>query len=176
MARRRQEDNREEGQEGAEQEAPQEYQPPVGDVDWDDIAAEAPTKEEAGISVDKDDGMGVSDAEASYQAKTDIQAIVEKSFPKGLGGDGTEGKIIDAVQVARVYPESFMALMRLGVKSDYRKSNRRKPFSVYTSLTKWYTVFSIPLEGRSRVELAEYAGATREAQKASGIGAGLHVI
>lgn len=131
---------------------------------YNNIARSDPPKE---VEIPSEDPQhkSVSDAIDSVQDFSDIQAIVNKLFPIGLGDGAIRGRIMDAIMVARVHPEAYLSLIRLGVRSDMIRSDYRKPFDVYASLIKHVTLLSIALDGKGRIDLAECAGAARESRK-----------
>lgn len=147
---------------------------------YDELAADADMKPEG------DDlpvlPRSLSEIEGSQETLTDMQAIVKKAFPEVPDeAKATETvahktsqsvyhkKTLQNLQVARVYPEAFMSMIRLDVKRAYRFADKKKPFDVVAHVENAYTHISMGLEGRARLELAEFGGASREAQKQGGL-------
>ena len=124
----------------------------------------------------------LSEIESSQETLTDMQAIVKKAFPEvpdeakstetvthKVSQSVYHKKTLQNLQVARVYPEAFMSMIRLDVKRAYRFADRKRPFDVVAHVENAYTHISMGLEGRARLELAEFGGASREAQKQGGL-------
>ena len=145
----------------------------LGDVDYEDLAADA---EEKPDDLDRPpQPKSLTDIEGSQESMTDMQAIVKKAFPDVPDEDKStrvvyHKKVLQNMQVARVYPEAFMSMIRLDVKRAYRFANKGKPFDVVAAVENAYTHISMGLEGRARIELAEFGGASREAQKQGNLG------
>jgi len=146
------------------------------DVQYDD-KAEVGAARDVELPTEAAGGAGhasLTDAIDNTQDLTDIQFIVRKLIPTGLDGGGIRGRSVDAAVTARIHPEAYLSLIRLGVRSDIMRSDSRKAFDTYGSLIKWIAILSPALDGRSRIELAECAGAAREARRSEGL-AGLGV-
>ena len=140
---------------------------------YDELAEDADIKPEDGGSSMLPKSL--SEIESSQETMTDMQAIVKKAFPDVPDEEkstrvGYHKKVLQNMQVARVYPEAFMSIIRLDVKRAYRFADKKKPFDVVAHVENAYTHISTGLLGAGRIELAEFGGATREAQKQGGLG------
>lgn len=148
---------------------------------YDELAEDADMKpDEGGMPILP---KSLSEIESSQETLTDMQAIVKKAFPEvpeeakatdtvphKTSQAAYHKKTLQNIQVARVYPEAFMSMIRLDVKRAYRFADKKKPFDVVAHVENAYTHISMGLEGRARLELAEFGGASREAQKQGGLG------
>ncbi len=96
---------------------------------------------------------------------TDMQSAIKKLFPSGLGGE-----IYNALMIARVAPDVFIPLLRLIVVSEVMKSPADTPISVVDIMAKIYTLLSIGLDGKGRIDHIELAGASKDTEELEGLG------
>jgi len=99
---------------------------------------------------------------------TDMQAAIANLFPGGLGG-----RIYNALMIARIAPNVFMPLLKLLVNEEIKKSDPHKTISVASTLAKVYTLLSIGLDGKGRIDHIELAGASKETEELEKLGKGL---
>lgn len=140
---------------------------------YDELAEDADMKPDEGNAPNLPKSL--TEVEGSQESLTDMQAIVKKAFPDVPDEEkttrvGYHKKVLQNMQVARVYPEAFMSIIRLDVKRAYRFADKKKPFDVVAHVENAYTHISTGLLGAGRLELAEFGGASREAQKQGGLG------
>jgi len=99
---------------------------------------------------------------------SDMQTAIRQLFPGELGG-----KIYNALMIARVAPDVFIPLLKLLVNEEIKRSNYKKPVSVASTLAKVYTLLSIGLDGKGRIDHIELAGASKETEELEKLGKGL---
>lgn len=87
---------------------------------------------------------------------TDQQAFLLQLFPN----IGTPQQ--KAVMVGRVSPDVFLPLLRIGVTNDIMMSDPDEEVDVNSIIAKHYTLLSIGLDGKGRIDIAELSGAARE--------------
>lgn len=101
----------------------------------------------------------LSEAIDSPLDMTDMQYALAKSFP-------TETSVHD-VMIARVDPGVFLSLLHLRSVNDIMKSDPKASIDVNAIYTKNYIELSIGLDGRGRIDIAEFAGAARMEKRAT---------
>lgn len=87
---------------------------------------------------------------------TDQQAFMRQLFPS----IGT--RVQQAQMVGRVSPDVFLPLLRIQVTNDIMMSDPSEPVDVNAIIAKNYTLLSIGLDGKGRIDIAELSGAARE--------------
>lgn len=95
---------------------------------------------------------------------SDMQAALAMAFPGDLGDE-----IANKVMVGRISPDAFMALLRMMTVNDIAMSDPMKPVDVPTLLVKNYTLLTIGLDGKGRIDLLEIVGAVREQEELKGL-------
>lgn len=96
---------------------------------------------------------------------TDMQTAIKQLFPGGLGSD-----IYNALMIARIAPDVFIPLLRLIVVSEVMRSPADKPINVVDIMSKIYTLLSIGLDGKGRIDHIELAGASKDTEELEGLG------
>lgn len=99
---------------------------------------------------------------------TDMQSAIANLFPGDLGG-----KVYNTLMIARVSPDVFMPLLKLLVNEKIKKSDPHKTISVASTLAEVYTLLSIGLDGKGRIDHIELAGASKESEEIEKLGKGL---
>ena len=91
---------------------------------------------------------------------TDMQFAASHLFPANV-------KVND-LQIARVTPEAFLSLLQMMVTNDimtFIPTIEVPVFDTNKSILRNYTILTIGLEGRGRIDYAELLGAAREIKK-----------
>jgi len=99
---------------------------------------------------------------------SDMQIAIANLFPGDLGG-----KIYNALMIARVAPDVFMPLLKLLVNEEIKKSDPHQNINVASIVAKVYTLLSIGLDGKGRIDHIELAGASKETEELEKLGKGL---
>lgn len=99
---------------------------------------------------------------------TDMQSAVKQLFPGELGG-----KIYNALMIARIAPDVFIPMLRLIVVDIIMQSDPNKPISVVEVMTVIYTLASIGLDGKGRIDQIELAGASKDVEDLEKLSKGL---
>lgn len=96
---------------------------------------------------------------------TDMQAALLRLFPEGLGG-----QVANSAMIARIAPDVFLDLLYLMTESDVFTSDPDKPIDVPLLALKNYTLLSIGLDGKGRIDQIELAGASKESDELEKLG------
>jgi len=99
---------------------------------------------------------------------SDMQSTIKNLFPEDLGD-----YIVNKVMVARIAPDVFIPLLKMLVNEEITKSDPHKPISVAAIVAKIYTLLSIGLDGKGRIDHIELAGASKETEELEKLGKGL---
>lgn len=137
---------------------------------FDELAIEAPERVVEPLEEGEDKTTAKSMAEKGEETPdlSDMQSAIAKLFPEGLGDD-----IANKVMIARIAPDVFIPLLRLMVVEEIMKSDPKKPISVVSTMAKIYTLLSIGLDGKGRIDHIELAGASKETEELEKLGKGL---
>lgn len=88
---------------------------------------------------------------------TDMQAYLYKLFPENLGSPSA-----NAIMISRISPDVFLPLLRLMVENEIMNADPTEPINVIDVVQRNYTLLSVGLDGKGRIDIAELAGAARE--------------
>lgn len=99
---------------------------------------------------------------------SDLQSAIHNLFPSTLGDD-----VINKLMIARIAPDVFIPLLRLLVVEEIQKSDPGKSINVASTVAKMYTLLSIGLDGKGRIDHIELAGASKETEELEKLGKGL---
>jgi hypothetical protein len=105
-------------------------------------------------------GQSFSDRVASYADLTDMQAILTRLFPEQQDIGGNLG------MVARIHPDVFLPWIEILATNDVMLSDPRKKIDVAAIRMKWYSLLSIGLDGKGRIDALELGGAARDTKMA----------
>jgi len=101
---------------------------------------------------------------------SDMQVGVLKLFPEDLQPKAR--KLYDLLMVGRISPDVFMSLLRILIKEAVRRSDPHKPLHIGEMVAMAYSVLSIGLDGKGRIDLLEAMGAARESEELAKMGGG----
>lgn len=130
------------------------------DAAYDELAEDIPTRD---IDLPQDapsSGQSFTDRAAYYGDLTDMQAILMRLFPEQGEAGGNLG------MVARIHPDVFLPWIEILATNDVMCSDPRKPIDVAAIRMKWYSVLSIGLDGKGRIDALELGGAARDTKLA----------
>jgi hypothetical protein len=143
---------------------------PEGKTGYEGMAVEEPERE---LELSEDELAGVSSLSKRTELApnlSDMQTAMIKLFPEDIWPKAK--KLYDLVQVGRISPDVFMSLLRIMVKEAVRRSDPKKPLHIGEMVAMVYSVLSIGLDGKGRIDALELAGAAREEQELSKLGGG----
>ena len=132
---------------------------------YDKLAEENPAREVLGGEVKEEKTL--AEKEDNYEDLSDLQTSLAKLFPGALGNT-----ITNKLMVARVDPAVFMDLLYLMVESDVFTTSEDIPIDVAQMVLKNYTLLTIGLDGKGRIDQIELAGASKSDEELSGMGKG----
>jgi len=139
---------------------------------FEDLAVQAPEREVETLDdsdfEEEDEPKSLADKLDESPDLTDMQSAIARLFPADLGN-----AIINKVMVARIAPDVFIPLLKMLVNEEIVKSDPTKPISVATIVAKIYTLLSIGLDGKGRIDHIELAGASKETEELEGLGKSL---
>ncbi len=127
---------------------------------YDKLATDAPTRE---IELPPDvpgTGQSFSDRAAYTGDLTDMQAILMRLFPEQGNAGGNLG------MVARIHPDVFLPLISIMATNEIMGQDPQKPIDVAQIYAKHYSVLSIGLDGKGRIDALELGGAARDTKMA----------
>lgn len=99
---------------------------------------------------------------------TDMQTAIKQLFPSDLGDE-----IVNKVMVARIAPDVFIPLLKMLVNEEIAKTDPSKKISVASTVAKIYTLLSIGLDGKGRIDHIELTGASKEVEDLEKLSKGL---
>lgn len=137
---------------------------------WGDLAVE---EEELDVGIPADDVKGVGTLKEKLALSpnlSDMQAAMVRLFPEDFWGEAS--RLYELLMVGRISPDVFEILLRILVKEAYKSADPTKPFSVGKTLASVYTILSIGLDGKGRIDALELAGAAREESELKAFGGG----
>lgn len=124
----------------------------------------AKTNKERDIEISEDGNKEgqptLSDKEENYEDMSDLQSALTKLFPASLGNN-----ITNKVMVGRISPDVFMELLYLMTESDIFNSAQDEEIDVAQAVIKNYTLLSIGLDGKGRIDQIELAGASKSVEE-----------
>lgn len=138
---------------------------------YEELATEEPERKIDLFDEIEEDGANpksLSEKVGEAPELSDLQAAIARLFPEDLGDE-----VINKVMVARVAPDVFIPLLKMLVNEEIIKSDPQKPISVATTVAKLYTLLSIGLDGKGRIDHIELAGASKEQDELKELGKGL---
>lgn len=124
--------------------------------EYDKLATDEPTRDIDLPSDAPTGGQSFSDRAAYYGDLTDMQAILMRLFPEQNDVGGNLG------MVARIHPDVFLPWIEIQATNDVMRSDPQKPIDVAAIRMKWYSVLSIGLDGKGRIDALELGGAARD--------------
>ncbi len=145
--------------------------PKTPDQTYSSLAKEEKEREvelAKGEGEDGDKSRSLSEKLDEIGDLTDMQSAVKQLFPGELGG-----KIYNALMIARIAPDVFIPMLRLIVVEIIMQSAPNKPISVVEVMTVIYTLASIGLDGKGRIDQIELAGASKDTEELEALGKGL---
>jgi hypothetical protein len=125
------------------------------DVAYDEMAVDAPTRE-VELPPDAPQGQSFSDRAAYSGDLTDMQAILLRLFPEQGSAGGNLG------MVGRIHPDVFLPWIEILSTNEVMQADPRKPIDVAAIRMKYYSVLSIGLDGKGRIDALELGGAARD--------------
>ena len=139
---------------------------------FEDLAVQDPEREVETLGdndfEEEDEPKSLADKLDESSDLTDMQSAIARLFPADLGN-----AVINKVMVARIAPDVFIPLLKMLVNEEIVKSDPTKPISVATIVAKIYTLLSIGLDGKGRIDHIELAGASKETEELEGLGKSL---
>jgi hypothetical protein len=132
----------------------------------------ATEEEEREIEIDESEvgGGTLSDKLALAPNLSDMQSAMVALLPEGFWS--RMFRLYKLVVVGRISPDSFIALLRIAVKSIIKRSNPRRPVDVGEIVTAIYAILSKGLDGKGIIDILELAGAAREQSELEKLGGG----
>lgn len=122
---------------------------------------------------DYDEGVSLETAERDNPNESDLKATLRQLFPR------FEDKKIDQLarvtMVARIQPDVFKPMLRLTVDSIVRNHLDDDDVTVASVLVIIYSIISIGLEGKGRIDGLELAGSAKDAEELDRISKGLGI-
>lgn len=141
------------------------------DTLYEELATEAPEREIELLDEEEGDKTGRKSLAEKLEETTDLtdlQSAIKNLFPAGLGDE-----VVNKVMVARIAPDVFIPLLKMLVNEEIAKSDPKKSISVAATVAKMYTLLSIGLDGKGRIDHIELAGASKETEELEKLGKGL---
>lgn len=140
----------------------------VDEIYKDKVILEPEREVEEDLGEEEDGHKSLSEKIDETPDLSDMQSALRKLFPDSLGDD-----IVNKVMVARVAPDVFIPLLKMLVNEEIAKSDPTKPISVAVTVAKLYTLLSIGLDGKGRIDHIELAGASKDSEELEKFGKGL---
>lgn len=135
---------------------------------FSEMAAKEPEREVEAVDQGREE-VGTLAKRSDYSPNlSDMQAAMGMAFPSDLGNS-----VANKVMVGRISPDAFMALWNMMTKNDIAMSDPTKPIDVPEMMVRNYTLLTIGLDGKGRIDLLEIVGAVREAEELSKLGAAM---
>lgn len=120
-----------------------------------------------------DDGHKTLTERMEEQDMSDWHVAIARLFPEFEAEDIKE--LSSAVVVARIAPDVFLDMLRLTVISIIRRKDPKKPIYPMRVINMVYSLMSIGLDGKGRIDLLELAGAMKESEELKDLGKGLGI-
>lgn len=148
----------------------------------DDIYGTLVTEEDElqGDALEEEERQNLSEAELTGGHDSDLVSIIKRLLPSFTDTEIDEIDITArALMVSRISPDMFVEQMYLTVVSIIERhardgiENNKKPIDVMLVINVIYSVCSMALEGKVRVELVELAGSAKDSEELEKISKGL---
>lgn len=142
---------------------------PAAELTYESLATMQPERELENPDDDEgDEELSLTDRMDAASDQTDMQFAYDKLFPPKLGTP-----VENALMIADISPEVFLPLLHGMTINGMMMSDPNKPIDFEDIKLKNYTVLSIGLDRKGRIDAAELQGAAREnrmAERSSGLG------
>lgn len=130
---------------------------------YDKLAEKNPERKVVGEEKGEKEEKTLAEKEENYDDMSDLQTSLAKLFPGTLGNE-----ITNKLMVARISPDVFMDLLYLMTESDVFNTPSGEIIDVARFVIKNYTLGSIGLDGKGRIDQIELAGASKADEELGG--------
>ena len=113
----------------------------------------------------------LAEKEAESPNLTDLQTSLKRLFPKFQ--DIEIDKIAQASMVARIFPDTYMPLLRMTVISLLEKHAPTEDIDIIGTISLVNAAMSIGLDGKGRIDALELAGSAKDSEEIERLSKGL---
>ena len=124
---------------------------------YEKMSEELPERE---IDIDIKEPRSLEDAEADLSNVSDLQATLQRLFPKFDNDD--INSLAQVAMVSRIAPDIFLDQLWLTVVSILEKNDPRDKIDVMSTVNLVYYALSIGIDGKGRIDGIELQGSSKE--------------
>jgi len=125
------------------------------EVVYDEMATDTPTRD-VDLPLDAPSAQSFSDRSIAPGDLTDMQAILLRLYPE-LGGN-----LGALAMMGRIHPDVFLPWIEILATNEVMGLDPLKPIDVAGIRMKYYSLLSIGLDGKGRIDALELGGAARD--------------